>query len=138
MTNLQNTGRDWAKTITVVITACGLIASVGSSVAAWAAWRTARAMEDLGRYTFDMGGPQIAIDPYLKGNGNHCTSAEDPFTATVVVRNQGRLTGHAVVDLTVDGAPPYRDEIAYYQSVGPHPQQVAIPAQSEVEVRFTL
>ncbi|MFE3195399.1 hypothetical protein ACFXHA_40800 [Nocardia sp. NPDC059240] len=86
----------------MAIAASALLASAGSSVAAWEAWRTARAVEDLGRASLAVGGAEVTVDPVIDGDATKCAGkSTDTFTGLVDVRNEGRsaVTIHVSVVL---------------------------------------
>lgn len=82
--------KDWAKMATVIVAACALVATSGSCVAAWGAWRTARAAEQLGRQTLQVNGPIVEVDPVTTAFAD-CRDSNAQFSLYVTANNTGRM-----------------------------------------------
>ncbi|MFE3105391.1 hypothetical protein [Nocardia tengchongensis] len=110
--------RDRLKTVTAVIAACALVATVASAVAAWESWRTAAAVEKLGRDTFAVSEPKITIANIFRGWPYECATNPDgtakpdgTFTGWVQVRNEGHVDGHLELRTGFIGIQPTGPEL---------------------------
>jgi hypothetical protein len=127
------------KAVAVVVSIVALIAPIGSAVAAWFAWRTARASEDVARTTLATAGADTVLRPTLKMSG-HCGDSNDPLTLEATVVNQGRLAA-TVNSITVylrldNGTEPVGSDkgLQITTLLGQHATPVVIEAQNNVVV----